>query len=143
MLLGKHSAGKPKINIYSSSGVHLSTITVSLPTENKADAKWDLTQPVLIHFTPTHLLVVSDEGLYRLYDLSNPAAYTQHSLGSEVTELGVVSGKGYDDGFVVLTGGLQFMEVRGWKGGRVGAMASSGRFSSVSRFKESKTNGQD
>jgi len=81
---------------------------------------------VLIHFSPTHLLVVSDEGLYRLYDLSNPASHTQHSLGSEVTELGVVSGKGYDDGFVVLTGGLQFMEVRGWKGGRVGAMAPSG-----------------
>jgi len=46
----------------------------------------------------------------------------------------VVSGKGYDDGFVVLTGGLQFMEVRGWKGGRVGAMASSGN-SLVSLFK--------
>ena len=81
----------------------------------------------MIHFTPTHLLVVSDEGLYRLYDLSNPASYTQHSLGAEVTEMGVVSAKGYDDGFVVLTGGLQFMEVKGWKGGRVGAMASSGR----------------
>jgi hypothetical protein len=40
----------------------------------------------------------------------------------------VVSAKGYDDGFVVLTGGLQFMEVKGWKGGRVGAMASSGAF---------------
>jgi hypothetical protein len=28
MLLGKHSAGKPKIQIYSSSGIPLSTITV-------------------------------------------------------------------------------------------------------------------
>ena len=141
MLLGKHSAGKPKINIYSSSGIHLSTITVSLHNLKRADEQWDLTQPVLIHFTPTHLLVVSDEGLYRLYDLSNPASYTQYSLGSEVTELGVVSGKGYDDGFVVLTGGLQFMEVRGWKGGRVGAMASSGTSFSALRLEESKTNG--
>ena len=76
-------------------------------------------------------MVVSDEGLYRLYDLSNPASYTQHSLGAEVTEMGVVSAKGYDDGFVVLTGGLQFMEVKGWKGGRVGAMASSGMGSGI------------
>jgi len=47
----------------------------------------------------------------------------------------VVSGKGYDDGFVVLTGGLQFMEVRGWKGGRVGAMAPSGMSSLILRSK--------
>lgn len=92
-----------------------------------ADGQWDLTQPVLIHFTPTHLLVVSDEGLYRLYDLSNPASYSQHSLGAEVQEMGIVTAKGYDDGFVVLTGGLQFMEIKGWKGGRVGAMAASGK----------------
>lgn len=88
-------------------------------------------------------MVVSDEGLYRLYDLSNPASYTQHSLGSEVTELGVVSGKGYDDGFVVLTGGLQFMEVRGWKGGRVGAMAPSGMYPLTHETKDSQTNWQD
>jgi len=41
--------------------------------------------------------------------------------------MGIVTAKGYDDGFVVLTGGLQFMEVKGWKGGRVGAMAASGK----------------
>jgi hypothetical protein len=40
--------------------------------------------------------------------------------------MGIVSAKGYDEGFVVLTGGLQFLEVRGWKGGRVAAMAASG-----------------
>lgn len=88
--------------------------------------QWDLTQPVLIHFTPTHLLVLSDEGVYRLYDLSNPVSYTQHTLGAEVQEMGIVNAKGYEDGFVVLTGGLQFLEVRGWKGSRVSAMAASG-----------------
>lgn len=93
--------------------------------------QWDLPQPVLIHFTPTHLLVVSDEGTYRLYDLSNPAVYTQHTLGAEVSEMGIVSAKGYDDGFVVLTGGLQFLEVRGWRGGRVGALAASGLHSGI------------
>jgi hypothetical protein len=88
--------------------------------------QWDLTQPILIHFTPTHLFALSDEGIYRLYDLSNPQAYQQYTLGAEVSELGIISAKGYDDGFVVLTGGLQFLELRGWKGGRTGAFANSG-----------------
>jgi hypothetical protein len=86
-----------------------------------------LTQPILIHFTQAHLLVLSDEGVYRLYDLSNPQSYQQYTLGTEVSELGLVSAKGYDDGFVVLTGGLQFLEIRGWKGGRAGGFASSGQ----------------
>jgi hypothetical protein len=79
-----------------------------------------------MHFTSSHLVVVSDEGTYRLYDLSNPQQYTQHTLGSEVNEMGILSAKGYDDGFVVLTGGLQFMEVAGWKGGRVTPLVASG-----------------
>lgn len=79
-----------------------------------------------MHFTTTHLLVVSDEGIYRLYDLSSAQQYTQHTLGSEATEMGLISAKGYDDGFVALTGGLQFLEVRGWKGGRVAQLAASG-----------------
>lgn len=104
---------------------------MSLPLLLKAGnltllSQWDLPPPALIHFTPTHLLVLSDEGTYRLYDLSNPLAFEQYTLGADVSELGIVSAKGYEDGFVVLTGGLQFLEVRGWKGGRVGALASSG-----------------
>lgn len=75
--------------------------------------------------TATSLLVVADDGTYRLYDISN-GTHSQYSLGSEVNELGVVTAKGYNDGFVVLTGGLQFLEVRGWKGGRVSAFAQSG-----------------
>jgi len=43
-----------------------------------------------------------------------------------VSELGLVSAKAHDDGFVVLTGGLGFMEVRGWKGGRTGNLTSPG-----------------
>ena len=79
-----------------------------------------------MHFTPTHLMVLSDEGIYRLYDLSNPQLYTQYSLGSEAQELGIVSAKAYNDGFIAMTGGLQFLEVRGWSG-RVSALAASGR----------------
>lgn len=80
-----------------------------------------------MHFTSSHLAVVSDEGLYRLYDLSNPQQYTQHTLGSEAIEMGLLSAKGYEDGFIVLTGGLQFMEVAGWKGGRVTPLVPSGK----------------
>lgn len=71
-------------------------------------------------------MVLSDEGVYRLYDLSNPASYTQHTLGAEAGEYGIVSAKAHEDGFVVLTGSLQYLEVRGWKGGRVTPLASSG-----------------
>jgi hypothetical protein len=88
--------------------------------------QWDLTQPILMHFTPTHLMVLSDEGVYRLYDISNPQSYQQYTMGNEISELGIISAKGFDDGFVVLTGGLQFVEIRGWKGGRTGNFANSG-----------------
>jgi hypothetical protein len=80
-----------------------------------------------MHFTQTHLMALSDNGTYRLYDLSNPQSFQQYSLGSEISELGIISAKAHDDGFVVLTGGLQFMEIRGWSGGRVGALASAGK----------------
>jgi hypothetical protein len=82
-----------------------------------------------MHFTASHLMVLSDEGTYRLYDLSNPSQYAQYTLGADVADLGVISAKAHNDGFVVLTGGLQFLEVRGWKGGRVSALAAAGRSS--------------
>jgi hypothetical protein len=140
MLLGKHTPGKPKIQVYTSSGILIATCAVGLaaPHEfqelhNTDDGiQWDLSPPILIHFTGSHLMVLSDEGTYRLYDLSNPSQYTQYTLGAEVAEMGIVSAKAYDDGFVVLTGGLQFLEVRGWRGGRVSALAPSGEFGSGS-----------
>lgn len=78
-----------------------------------------------MHFTTTHLLVLADDGSYRLYDLSDPSHYTQHTLGSEVSDLGIVSARAYSDGFVVLTGGLQFLEIKGWKGSRSIPLAAS------------------
>lgn len=135
MLLGKHSSGKPKIQVYTSSGIPIATCAVGQPSTSftsypiltiLTDVQWELSPPILIHFTGSHLMVLSDEGTYRLYDLSNPSQYTQYTLGAEVAEMGIVSAKAYDDGFVVLTGGLQFLEVRGWRGGRVSALAPSG-----------------
>ncbi|ODN84868.1 hypothetical protein L202_00723 [Cryptococcus amylolentus CBS 6039] len=106
MLLGRHAAGKPKIYVYTSSGILLSTLT------------WDLTPPVLLHFTSQNLIVLSDEGLYRVYDLSNPTEYKQYTLGSEVSSVGIIEAQAWEDGLVVLTGDLQFLEVRRWGGGR-------------------------
>lgn len=60
-----------------------------------------------------------------------------------MNELGIVSAKGYDDGFVVLTGGLQFLEVRGWRGGRVGALAPSGEYTPCSRLRAVEADAQD
>lgn len=78
-----------------------------------------------MHFTSTHLVVVSDEGTYRLYDLSS-GDYTQHTLGTDVADLGIVSAKAWEDGIVALTGNLQFVESRGWKGARITNFADSG-----------------
>lgn len=90
------------------------------------DEQWDLSPPILMHLTLNHLFVLSDEGVYRLYDLSSPQTYTQHTLGAEVSEVGLVSARAHDDGFVVLTGHLQFLEVRGWAGGRSAPLADAG-----------------
>lgn len=70
--------------------------------------------------------MLSDEGTYRLYDLSSPGDYSQFTLGPDVADLGVVSARAWEDGLVVLTGGLQFVEARGWKGGKVAPLALSG-----------------
>jgi vacuolar protein sorting-associated protein 16 len=62
------------------------------------------------------LLVLSEDGTYRLYTLNGE--YRQYTLGAEVNELGVISAALYEDGLVVLHGGLGFVHVRGWEGGR-------------------------
>jgi len=61
-----------------------------------------------------------------VYDLSTPGEYQQFTLGADVADLGIVSARAWDDGLVVLTGGLQFVESRGWAGGRVTNLVPSG-----------------
>ncbi|WVF72368.1 hypothetical protein IAT40_007183 [Kwoniella sp. CBS 6097] len=113
LLLSSKHPGKPKIQIYTSSGILLSTIP------------WDLSAPVLIHLTTTSLIVLTDEGVYRVYDLSNTSSYRQYSLANEA-ESGVVEAKAWEEGMVVLTGNLGWLEVRGWNGGRAIPLAASG-----------------
>jgi hypothetical protein len=68
-----------------------------------------------------------------VYDLSaagtglgSGGAYSQHTLGADVADVGIVSARAWDDGLVVLTGALQFVELRGWAGGRVTQLAGPG-----------------
>ncbi len=67
------------------------------------------------------LLVVSDDGTYRLYDLSGE--YKQYSLGADVNEAGILSCRIHEEGFVVLTGLMQLVQVRGWEGARPSSLA--------------------
>lgn len=119
MLLGKHPPGKPKIYVYTSSGILLNTFT------------WDLTPPILLHFTSKNLIVLSDEGLYRVYDLSNSGEYKQHTLGNDVAEMGLVDAQAWEDGMIVLTGGLEYLQVSGWSGGRAIRLSPSGKYGEV------------
>ena len=72
------------------------------------------------------LVVVNEEGVYRLYDLQGD--YQQHSLGNEAAELGLVDARIQDNGFVAMTGALTLLEVKGWDGGRPLTLASPGEF---------------
>lgn len=86
--------------------------------------QWDsLSRIVALGWTLSESLVVlTQDGTYRLYPLSTSASlsslpvYTQHSLGSEAQETGVLEARIYEEGMVVLLGSLSFVEVRGWEG---------------------------
>lgn len=157
VLLGRHAIGKPKISVYSSAGGLLQTIQVRLvlwfclfepervsltltPRQQpRLQQQWDApTRIVALGWTLTEALVVlTQDGTYRLYTLSTgatPPAYTQHSLGAEAQEAGVLEAKIYEEGMVVLLGSLSFVEVKGWQrtvetggtGGKVTPLASAG-----------------
>lgn len=83
------------------------------------------TRIVALGFTSSESLVVlTQDGTYRLYPLSvhshssssssNQPIYTQHSLGTEASESGVLEAKIYEEGMVVLLGSLNYLVVRGW-----------------------------
>lgn len=71
-----------------------------------------------------HLVVLNEEGVYRVYDLQGD--YSQHSLGSEAQEAGVVEAVIYETGLVALTGNLALIEIKDWEGGRPISLASPG-----------------
>lgn len=68
--------------------------------------------------------MLADDGLYRLYDLQG--GHEQFSLGAEASEAGVLGAKLYDGGMVILTGALNFIELKGWENGRLSPLAAPG-----------------
>ncbi|GAA5958825.1 hypothetical protein JCM21900_003937 [Sporobolomyces salmonicolor] len=123
--LAKLPIGKPKIHVYSSAGAVVQTIS------------WDSPSKILsLGWTASEALVVlTQDGTYRLYTLATgplPPSYTQHSLGSDVADTGIVDARIWEDGMVVLLANLAFVEVKGWgKGGELegGAGAEEGTMS--------------
>lgn len=113
----------PKIMVYTSSGQLIASFS------------WDLSQPVHLSWTSDErLFVLAEDGTYRLYSLSSSltglssistaagttnsstaaaaAPYRQFTLGSDVSEMGVISAQAYEGGVVILTGGLGFLHLR-------------------------------
>lgn len=79
---------------------------------------------MFLDWTPQEsLFVLAESGVYRIYDLAGD--YKQYSLGSDVDSLGVVSAQIHDGGFVALLGDLNFVQVKGWEGGRPTALANA------------------
>lgn len=70
------------------------------------------------------LVVLNEEGVYRLYDLQGE--HEQHSLGSDAAETGVIDARIHGGGLVALTGSLMFMEVKGWEGAKPLMLANPG-----------------
>lgn len=81
--------------------------------------------------------MLTQDGTYRIYALSTTSAlpsYSQHSLGAEAQEAGVLDARIYEEGMVVLLGSLAFVEVKNWQqatddgsvGGKVTTLAAAG-----------------
>ncbi|KAF8439094.1 vacuolar assembling sorting protein VPS16 [Boletus edulis BED1] len=86
---------------------------------------WD--QGKIIRFGWTadeRLVVVNEEGVYRLYDLQGD--YQQHSLGSEAAEMGIIDARIHENGLVALTGSLTLLEIKDWEGGKPLTLANPG-----------------
>ncbi|KAG6918389.1 hypothetical protein DXG01_014790 [Tephrocybe rancida] len=87
--------------------------------------KWDQGRIVRFGWTgDERLVVVNEEGVYRLYDLQGD--YEQHSLGNEAAELGLIDARIQENGLVAMTGALTLLEVKGWEGVRPLTLASPG-----------------
>ncbi|KAG8824734.1 hypothetical protein FRC17_009032 [Serendipita sp. 399] len=107
--LGRTTFTKPVIQVFSSSGIHLATIN------------WELSKIVSLGWTASEQLVVlNEDGQYRLYDLQG--IYRSFSLGSEAAETGVIDARIFESGLVAITGQMSLLEVRGWEGQKPGTL---------------------
>ncbi|QRV75846.1 vacuolar protein sorting-associated protein 16 [Ceratobasidium sp. AG-Ba] len=107
---GRHTVAKPQIVIYSSAGSLINTIP------------WDQGKVVSLGWTHDERLVaLNDEGTYRIYDLAG--TYTQHSLGTDAADIGILDARIHEHGLVALTNQLSFLEVKQWTGSKPLALA--------------------
>ncbi|KAG6816140.1 hypothetical protein H0H87_008375 [Tephrocybe sp. NHM501043] len=107
------SLSKAQIQLYSPAGEALLLLS------------WEQGRIVRFGWTADErLVVVNEEGVYRLYDLQGD--YEQYSLGNEAAELGLIDVRIQDSGLVAMTGALTLLEVKGWEGARPLTLASPG-----------------
>jgi hypothetical protein len=86
---------------------------------------WDLGTVVRFGWTSEERLVIlNDEGIYRIYDLQGE--YQQYSLGTEAGETGILDARIYGEGLVALTGAFTLLEIKGWSGAMPLVLASMG-----------------
>ncbi|KAG9123695.1 hypothetical protein FRC07_014241 [Ceratobasidium sp. 392] len=108
--LGRNTIAKPQIIIYSSAGSLINTIP------------WDQGKVVSLGWTyDERLVALNDEGTYRIHDLAG--TYTQHSLGADAADIGILDARIHEHGLVALTNHLAFLEVKGWTGVKPLALA--------------------
>lgn len=98
----------------------------STPKQSVDNYQWENNKVVRFGWTfDERLVVLNEEGVYRLYDLQGD--YEQFSLGQEAMEVGVIDARIHENGLVVMTGGLNMLEVKGWQGGKPLSLAVSGQ----------------
>ncbi|KAG8723341.1 hypothetical protein FRC09_003726 [Ceratobasidium sp. 395] len=84
--------------------------------------EWDQGKAVSLGWTHDERLVaLNDEGTYRIHDLAG--TYTQHSLGTDAADIGILDARIHEHGLVALTNQLTFLEVKGWTGVKPLALA--------------------
>jgi vacuolar protein sorting-associated protein 16 len=122
---------KSQVQIWSPAGEGLVLFSVRLaPLLPLAIAhlclkQWD-TRIVRFGWTSSERLVLlNEEGIYRLYDLQGN--YEQFSLGGEAAETSVLDARIWEEGMVYMTGSMGFWELREW-GSRPSKLADSGGF---------------
>ncbi|KAF9219507.1 vacuolar assembling sorting protein VPS16 [Gyrodon lividus] len=104
---------KSQIQVYSPAGEGLLLLS------------WDQGKITRLGWTADERLVVlNEEGVYRLYDLQGD--YQQYSLGSEAAEMGIIDARIHENGLVALSGSLTLLEVKDWEGSRPLTLANPG-----------------
>ncbi|PAV15385.1 vacuolar assembling sorting VPS16 [Pyrrhoderma noxium] len=100
------SFSKNEIRVYSSAGELL-----------PGSFTWNQAKIIKLGWSfDERLIVLNEEGSYRIYDLQG--SYHQHSLGPEASETGVLDARIHPHGLVALTGSLTFLDLKTFNGSK-------------------------